>query len=743
MLRCGGFLVLWLGVSTLVAQDALPEKVLRALKDATVFVRVTGATPGGRAAENSGSGFLVHRTADHGYIVTNAHVTGRVAGVAEVVFDGGTPRERLLKAEVVGADIERDLAILRVESGELPRPIELASTGPLRETQPIFVVGYPFGRALALDRGNPAVTVSKGTVSSLRDNERGELWLIQISGDINPGNSGGPIVDERGRLVGVAVAKVSHTQIGLAIPAAAVGELLNGRVSAVQLEPQGLKERRARCTVRVDLLDPLERVKGVTLLTIPATKVKERAGDEAATERGPVVAGMKEAKLKVAERSATGEIVLPIEPTQPTKYVYQVRYVDGAGTTRYTHAAELEIDPEILAADESAPAPTAKAGAPAAEPASAASAPGPEEEGPTEDWLGDPEQKKKRQAAAAGEPIATGTSYLGEARDVVDARVTALTLPAGQVLPNMLWSADAKSVYVLERTGVLHKLSVPTFVEERQFLIGQACTALERCAAGLVVVVQGLQELWVFDPDTLRVAKRIAVPEVFSVWSAPSLRVGWAGSHQPTTVSVVDFERGQVVGTLAAREFYAQEQKGAKVKSSPNSRPPHAFEVCALTPDAKYFLLRCGGVLHRFRVRGGELVYEERGPELNHMPRINLSPDGRYVVSPAGVNVPHAGHPPLPTGGGLYVYRVTDLSVPVMAIPLQSYCASFAFDKVGERLYAADGEGRLNTFTPQGVPQKAYPLGQSGEAGQQVLVHPQGHRLLFVSDRQLCWVELP
>ncbi|HEV3262195.1 MAG TPA: trypsin-like peptidase domain-containing protein [Gemmataceae bacterium] len=151
------------------------------------------------------------------------------AGPADVtiVFRSGTAKESSVRAQVIASDADRDLAILKVQGVQgLPMPIDTdAGPNPV-ETMPVLVFGFPFGEALSLNKGNPAITVTKGSVSSIRLNDQGELGKVQIDGDLNPGNSGGPVVDERGRLVGVAVAKVRGTHIGLAIPAAVLKKLL-------------------------------------------------------------------------------------------------------------------------------------------------------------------------------------------------------------------------------------------------------------------------------------------------------------------------------------------------------------------------------------------------------------------------------------------------------------------------------------------------------------------------------------
>ena len=70
--------------------------------------------------------------------------------------------------------------------------------------------------ALSAKSGNPAPTINKGSISSLRQNDYGQLKAVQIDGAINPGNSGGPVVDEAGHLIGISVATIRGSGIGLA-----------------------------------------------------------------------------------------------------------------------------------------------------------------------------------------------------------------------------------------------------------------------------------------------------------------------------------------------------------------------------------------------------------------------------------------------------------------------------------------------------------------------------------------------
>jgi S1-C subfamily serine protease len=241
---------------------AIPVETMQAIKVATVFIKAD--SPVGNA---SGSGFLVRIDGNAAFIVTNHHVVGPIKSeepamrpinpinprlpriplpphVVEakptltVVFESGTPNEQSAPAEIVNDDANKDLAVLKVIGlRNVPKPLSCGPTPPLVETMPVYVFGYPFGKALAM---------GKGSVSSIRKDDRGNLHYIQLDGDLNPGNSGGPVVDSRGRLVGVAVAKIVQTNIGLAIPPEKLKLFLDGKPDDVRVEAPAPKPRPVR-----------------------------------------------------------------------------------------------------------------------------------------------------------------------------------------------------------------------------------------------------------------------------------------------------------------------------------------------------------------------------------------------------------------------------------------------------------------------------------------------------------------
>jgi S1-C subfamily serine protease len=231
---------------------------LQELKMATVYIKTV--TPGIGSA--TGSGFVFRSAGNNAWIATNHHVIaaltpeevagrrpggrGRFGGPRQTgpvqltaVFRSGTAQEQSLAAVKVADDAQADLAILKVTGvRDTPHPIDCNRAPKLEERLPVVAFGFPFGADLDPDKANPSITVTNGSVSSLRRNKRGELVEVQIQGEVNPGNSGGPLVDESGALVGVVVAKIDGTGTAFAVPVEKLNRLIdNGLAQQDQANP--------------------------------------------------------------------------------------------------------------------------------------------------------------------------------------------------------------------------------------------------------------------------------------------------------------------------------------------------------------------------------------------------------------------------------------------------------------------------------------------------------------------------
>ena len=154
-----------------------------------------------------GSGVIVSAS---GLILTNNHVVSSADEIEVALADG-----RKLPAKVVGTDPETDLAVIKVESENLPA-ITFANIETLNVGDVVLAIGNPFG---------VGQTVTQGIVSALGRNHLGINTFenfIQTDASINPGNSGGALIDANGNLVGINSAIYSRSGgsmgIGFAIP---------------------------------------------------------------------------------------------------------------------------------------------------------------------------------------------------------------------------------------------------------------------------------------------------------------------------------------------------------------------------------------------------------------------------------------------------------------------------------------------------------------------------------------------
>jgi len=187
-----------------------------------VYAAVAPGVVSVQAGSASGTGFLVDRD---GTIVTNSHVVG-TAESATVRF--GEDGERI-SARVLGRDPSTDLAVLSIDADAVGgrAPLALADSEEVRVGDTVVAVGNPFG----LDR-----TATEGIVSGIgREIQAPNGFqideVIQTDAAINPGNSGGPLVDVRGRVIGVnsqiaTAGAGGNVGVGFAVPSSTVREVI-------------------------------------------------------------------------------------------------------------------------------------------------------------------------------------------------------------------------------------------------------------------------------------------------------------------------------------------------------------------------------------------------------------------------------------------------------------------------------------------------------------------------------------
>ena len=200
-------------------EEALLENLYLRVNPAVVNITVSNGASDQTAEVGTGSGFVVDK---QGHIVTNNHVVASATEL-QVKFSDG----RVADATLVGADGYSDLAVIKVDVPESWLvPVELGDSEAIKVGQRVVAIGNPFGLqgsmtvgiVSALGRTLPAD--QQATETGFFQNPQ----IIQTDAAINPGNSGGPLLDIRGRVVGVNAAirtqngVAANSGVGFAIP---------------------------------------------------------------------------------------------------------------------------------------------------------------------------------------------------------------------------------------------------------------------------------------------------------------------------------------------------------------------------------------------------------------------------------------------------------------------------------------------------------------------------------------------
>jgi serine protease Do len=206
--------------------DGSIESIVRSVDPSVVQIFTTALAPGTgvvagsselvTSVRGSGSGVIVDPV---GYIITNAHVVrgaSRLRVEVPITPTGQSllaRRSRVVGAQLIGTDEETDIAVLKIDATGL-RALPFGDSDSLKTGQVVLAFGSPMGLQNS---------VSLGIVSSVARQLEAESPMVYIQTDasINPGNSGGPLVDAKGRVIGINTLMVSpgNTNTGLSFAA--------------------------------------------------------------------------------------------------------------------------------------------------------------------------------------------------------------------------------------------------------------------------------------------------------------------------------------------------------------------------------------------------------------------------------------------------------------------------------------------------------------------------------------------
>ena len=177
-----------------------------------VSISVTKTSPHGDVTGGVGSGFVFDKK---GHIITNNHVVKDAKKITVTFVDGTS-----YLGEIVGTDAHADLAVIKIDvvSDKL-HPLPLGKSSDLKVGEQIAAIGNPFGLSGSMTSG---IVSQLGRMLPSQDTGFSISDVIQTDAAINPGNSGGPLLNMKGKVVGINTAIYStdgsFSGVGFSVP---------------------------------------------------------------------------------------------------------------------------------------------------------------------------------------------------------------------------------------------------------------------------------------------------------------------------------------------------------------------------------------------------------------------------------------------------------------------------------------------------------------------------------------------
>jgi hypothetical protein len=295
---------------------------------------------------------------------------------------------------------------------------------------------------------------------------------------------------------------------------------------------------------------------------------------------------------------------------------------------------------------------------------------------------------------------------------------------------HLRFAADGQSFYVLDTACLLRQITLPGFVETKRLPLPNGTASLAVSAAGLVVANSNLQEIWLIDPGSFAVTKRLSAPGVAKVLAAQASNVALAvrlgrGFEYPQNPNIgaiaLDLVKGEALGLHHLPTIYA-----------------------TLSGDGKFYFAQDGQALVRYRFETDKMIREEASPRIaRNANGVNVSPDSKYVcLTSGGGNDGIPGH--TRAGYATFVFNVANLQTPAFTVESGAYPEVVGFDAAGGFVYAQNHDQPLLVFDFEGRKKAGYGSRGGGPSTKvlQFAPLPEGRKLLIRLPDKLIFVEL-
>jgi len=312
---------------------------------------------------------------------------------------------------------------------------------------------------------------------------------------------------------------------------------------------------------------------------------------------------------------------------------------------------------------------------------------------------------------------------------------------AENLVKPIYFSADGSSCFLLENQGRLREISLPGMSTITERNLNVKCSAFGRWEEGFAIYADATQELIVLD-EAFNETGRVKTPGLVGFATAPTLDFGYViGKNQIGTVYLKKAKLLKLNTTPLLRA-------AARVKRTERPPAPLGFDRATCTLDGKYLVTMADHRINRFAIkRKGALVWEESGWKIGSSGTpagLSVGGNPHLVAAPYGTgnsrNLP--GHPVSP-GYGTFIYDLKKLSVPKVTVTPGAYPEAMGFDGELKLIYAQNFDVDLIVYNHGGAKIAQYELDERNAQAKAFFTHPEGGKLLVLTENSLVWCELP
>lgn len=260
-------------VDTAVKDDSKATQAFKSVSGAIVSViNLQGNQNDEELLETAseGSGVIYKSSGRDAYVVTNNHVVDGSKKI-QILMQDGTKEP----AELVGTDVETDLAVLKISNSAVKDVAKFANSDQLQPGETALAIGSPLGSEYATSVTEGIISAPKREIETQAPNGQrlGKTTVIQTDAAINPGNSGGALVNLAGQVVGINSMKLSTSQSGTAVEGMGFAIPANTVVQIIEALEKDGKVTRPSLGVSLYDLSNISSVDQANVLKLPK-KVK-------------------------------------------------------------------------------------------------------------------------------------------------------------------------------------------------------------------------------------------------------------------------------------------------------------------------------------------------------------------------------------------------------------------------------------------------------------------------------------